>query len=103
MVIDQGERGAMVIDREGKPMLWVKVADPPCILIRKRAHICAPSAEKFRGTWRGVWLLGQFWVRVVMEGIHQAKDIASCRWPLLGVPPGTDMQMNGFQPQSGLN
>ena len=81
MVIDQGERGAMVIDREGKPMLWVKVADPPCILIRKRAHICAPSAEKFRGTWRCVWLLGQFWVRVVMEGIHQAKDIASCRCP----------------------
>ena len=43
MVIDQGERGAMVIDRGGKPMLWVKVADPPCILI-----IQGPATEKGR-------------------------------------------------------
>ena len=29
-----------------------------------------------------------------MEGIHQTKDIASCRWAAPRGSPGTDIQMN---------
>lgn len=76
----------MVID-QGKLMLWVIVDDPACILIiqgpateKRIGLICAFQEEKFTGT-RCVWLLEQLGVRAVMEGIHQTKDIASCRCP----------------------
>ena len=65
-------------------------------------HLSVEKKKKWAGT-RCVWLLEQFWVRAVMEGIHQTKDIASCRWAAPRGSPGTDIQMNRFQPQSGLN
>ena len=96
---------------QGKPMLWVIVADPPCILIPPPTEkgiglICSVVHSSGNRVWRRVKRWGgtrcvwQFWVSSVMEGIHQTKDIASCRWPAPRGSPPTDIQMNRFQPQS---